>query len=179
MLKKYTTEEIKEILGKHKKWLRNEEGGCRADLYGADLYGANLYGADLRYADLRGADLRYADLLRANLRRADLRDADLCGADLYWADLYWADLRGVNLCGANLRYADLDYSVLPLWCGSLDANFDDRQLKQIAYHLVRAGLQSKNASEETKHELAKLVGFANGFHRVDECGKIVWEDGDV
>ncbi len=88
-------------------------------------------------------------------------------ADLQWADLQWADLSG----------ADLDYSVLPLWCGSLKANFDDRQLIQIAYHLVKAGLNSDNASEETKAELTKLVDFANKFHRVEECGKIATHGG--
>ena len=78
-----------------------------------------------------------------------------------------ADLRG-----ADLREADLDFSCLPLWCGSLNAHFDDRVLIQIAYHLVRAGLHSKNASPETKTELTKLIDFANRFHRVGECGKI-------
>lgn len=99
--------------------------------------------------------------------RANLRDADLRNADLRGADLYGADLRNANLYGA-----DLDYSCLPLWCGSLTAHFDDKQLRQIAYHLVKAGLQSENASEETKRELSKLIDFANGFHRVNECGKI-------
>lgn len=102
------------------------------------------------------ADLRWADLSHAYLREADLSHADLGHADLGWADL--------------------DYSCLPLWCGSLIANFDDRQLKQIAYHLVKAGLQSKNASEETKTELRKLIPFANGFHRSEECGLIEEDD---
>lgn len=53
------------------------------------------------------------------------------------------------------------------------AHFDNRQLTQIAYHLVKAGLNSKNASDETKTELAKLIDFANKFHRIDECGKLV------
>ena len=88
--------------------------------------------------------------------------ADLRGADLRWADLSEADLRG----------AGLDYSGLPLWCGSLSAHFDDKQLKQIAYHLVKAGLQSKNASDETQAELRKLIQFANGFHRAKQCGFI-------
>lgn len=88
------------------------------------------------------------------------------------ADLRGANLREANLRGADLREADLDFSCLPLWCGSLSAQFDDRQLKQIAYHLVKAGLQSKNASDETKEELSKLIDFANGFHRVEECGGI-------
>ena len=103
-----------------------------------------------------------ADLRGANLREADLREANLSGANLSGADLREADL----------RWADLDYSGLPLWCGSLSAHFDDKQLKQIAYHLVKAGLQSKNASDETQAELRKLIQFANGFHRAKKCGFI-------
>ena len=140
--KKITHEELKQFLRKHKLWLVGDKDGERADLRNADLSGADLRGANLRGADLRGANLRGADL-----RDADLRDANLSGADL-------------------------DYSALPLWCGSLTAQFDDRQLIQIAYHLVRAGLNSNNASDEIKAELAKLIDFANKFHRVNECGKI-------
>ena len=92
------------------------------------------------------------------------------------ADLCEADLRGANLRGADLREADLDYSCLPLWCGSLAANFDDRQLIQITYHLVKSGLGSTNATNDTKNELKKLIDLANKFHRVDECGKIKYPD---
>ena len=137
-----TKEELEQFLRKHKLWLENKEGGERADLKGADLEGA------------------------------DLTRADLKGADLKWADLKWADLKGADLKGADLKGADLDFSCLPLWCGSLKANFDDKQLVQIAYHLVKAGLNSNNASEETKAELEKLIDFANKFHRVSECGVI-------
>ena len=134
------------VISKHKEWT-NGDGGERASLRYADLSHANLSGADLSYADLS--------------------HADLSGVDLSHADLTGADLRG-----ANLRDANLDYSCLPLWCGSLEAHFDDKQLVQIAYHLVKSGLQSKNASEETKTELSKLIDFANKFHRVNECGEI-------
>ena len=118
---------------------------------------------------ITGSELR--DVLREHKRwlndedgakKADLRDADLRNVSLHGADLSGADLSG----------AILDYSELPLWCGSLTANFDDKQLKQIAYHLVSAGLKSENASAETKRELRKLIDFANGFHRVEECGMI-------
>ena len=102
--------------------------------------------------------------------------ANLSGADLRRADLRGADLSKANLRGADLRRADLDFSCLPLWCGSLDAYFDDRQLYQIAYHLVKSGLHSKNASDETKDELSKLIDFANKFHRVEECGEIKLEE---
>ena len=141
-MKQYTESELASILNLHKAWIIGEDYGKRADLSGADL----------RWADLSGADLREADLREADLREADLREADLSGADL---------------CRA-----DLDYSCLPLWCGSLSAHFDDKQLRQIAYHLVKAGLQSKNASDETQAELRKLIQFANGFHRAEECGFI-------
>ena len=149
------------VISKHKEWI-NGDGGeyaslSHADLRGASLRYASLSHADLSHADLRDANLRYANLRCANLRHADLRDTSLSGADL---------------SGADLSGADLDYSCLPLWCGSLEAHFDDKQLVQIAYHLVKSGLQSKNASEEAKKELSKLIDFANKFHRVDECGEI-------
>ena len=154
------------VISKHKEWI-NGDGGEYASLSHEDLRGASLRYANLSHADLSGADLSDADLRDANLKYANLRDADLTGANLRDADLTDADLRG-----ANLRDTNLDYSCLPLWCGSLEAHFDDKQLVQIAYHLVKSGLQSKNASEETKKELSKLIDFANKFHRVDECGEI-------
>ena len=156
-MKQYTESELASILNLHKAWIIGEDYGKRADLREADLRWANLSGADLSGADLREADLS----------KADLREADLSKADLRWADLSGADLREADLRGANL-----DYSGLPLWCGSLSAHFDDKQLKQIAYHLVKAGLQSKNASDETQAELRKLIQFANGFHRAKKCGFI-------
>ena len=113
---------------------------------------------------------------KADLSEAELRGAYLSGANLSGAKLNMVDLRGTDLKEADLSGADLDFSCLPLWCGSLNVHFDDRQLYQLAYHLVRAGLYSKNASDETKDELSKLIGFANKFHRVEECGEIKREE---
>ena len=112
-----TTEELKVILDKHEKWLRGEDGGECADLYGAslcgaDLNGANLCKADLHDANLYGADMRGAKLLGANLRSADLHNANLQGADLRAANLYGADMRGAYLYGADLYGADLHYANL-------------------------------------------------------------------
>ena len=134
-----------------------------ADLRGADLSNANLRGADLSDASLRGANLRGADLSNANLRGAGLRGADLRGADLRGADL-----RGANLRGADLRGADLDYSCYPLWCGSLHFKADKRLACQLAYHLC--SMQCDDADYIKMRN--SILGFANQFHRVDECGEL-------
>ena len=118
-----------------------------------------------------------ADLQGAYLKRAYLKRADLQGADLRGADLQGADLRG-----ADLQDADLDYSCLPLFCGCLSAHFDDRQIIQILYHAVKAGVQSRNVSEELKTVLYGIADTANKFHRVGECGRIERgkkDDGDA
>ena len=84
---KISKEQLQEIITSHGKWLRNREGGQRADLSEANLCEADLCGVDLRRAYLRGADLRGADL-----SGADLSGADLCGAYLSGAYLSGADL---------------------------------------------------------------------------------------
>lgn len=101
-------------------------------------------GADLRYANLRGADLRYADLSGADLSRADLR-------------------------GANL-----DYSCLPLWCGSLLANMDDKQVKQLLYHTLSIVKHSNNVSAMLKEQLLteQNLQIAKEFRRAKECNEL-------
>ena len=94
-------QELKDLLKKHRKWIYGENGGERADLYGANLRGADLRDADLYGANLRGANLRGANLYGANLRGANLRGANLYGANLRGADLYGANLRGADLYGAK------------------------------------------------------------------------------
>ena len=60
-----TTDELKAIVEKHGKWLRDEPDGSRANLSRANLYGANLYGANLSGANLYGANLSGANLYGA------------------------------------------------------------------------------------------------------------------
>ena len=168
-----TKEELSLILDKHKKWLNDDPDGEHADLRGADLRHADLYGANLRHADLSRADLSRADLSCADLRHANLRHADLSRADLSCADLRHANLRHADdLRHADLYGANLDFSCLPLWCGSLSAHFDDRQIIQFLYHTVKAGLSSPNVSADVKRELSKMVELANRFHRAYSCGVI-------
>ena len=84
-------------------------------------------------------------------------------AALSRADLCEADLRGADLCEA-----DLDYSCWPLWCGSLDVKVDARIARQLAYHFCRLDCDDPEYLEARK----AIAEFANGFHRVDECGVI-------
>ena len=117
--------------------------------------------------NLRGADLRGANLWGANLRGADLSNANLWGADLRGANL-----RGANLRDADLSGADLDYSCCPLWCGSLHFKADKRLACQLAYHLC--SMQCDDADYIKMRN--SILGFANQFHRVDECGELKeWE----
>ena len=190
----YTVDPKKfEVIGHQKQFDRAEvlkllKDGCKkaildydlrgADLSNANLRGANLRGADLSNANLRGAnlsnaDLRGADLSNANLRGADLSDASLRGANLRGADLSNANLRGANLSNADLRGADLsnanlDYSCYPLWCGSLHFKADKRLACQLAYHLC--SMQCDDADYIKMRN--SILGFANQFHRVDECGEL-------
>ncbi len=136
-----TSDELKEILEAHAKWLRGEPGGRGADLSFKDLRphadalcGANLSGSSLRSSDLAGSNLcetnlsvsslcgsnlAHANLSGANLSNSDLRGADLSGASLIGANLAGAKLGNANLAGSNLRGSILFDAIL---CG---ANLDD------------------------------------------------------
>ncbi len=160
-----TQKEFNKILKLHKKWLKGDSTGKCANFDYVDLRGIDLKGADLRFVNFRHADLRDVELNGANLGDTNLEGANLSGADLRSVNLLGAELGDTDFQGANL-----DFVALPLDEGSFEAHFDDKQLRQIAYHLIRAGLHSKNSSEETKQELSKLIDFANKSHRVDDFG---------
>ena len=72
---------------------------------------------------------------------------------------------------ANLTGADLDYSCLPLCCGSLTAQMDDRLVIQLLYHTLSIVQNSKNVSEELKISLLTETNLeiANRFYRVEDC----------
>jgi len=93
-MKTYTQKELAEIIEKHGKWLRDEDGGERADLSESDLRGS-----DLSRSDLRGSDLSRSDLSGSELSGSDLRDSDLSGSDLRESDLFHCNLSHCNLHG--------------------------------------------------------------------------------
>ena len=85
------------------------------------------------------------------------------------ADLRYANLEGANLKHADLGGADLDYSVMPLWCGDLMANYDDKQIIQQLYHVMSHIKNSKNATKKVKKllEIKSIITLANEMHRKD------------
>ena len=147
-----------EVIGHQKQFDRAEvlkllKDGCKKAILDYDLRGA-----DLSNANLRGADLSNANLRGANLSNANLSDADLSNANL----------RGADLSNANLSNANLDYSCYPLWCGSLHLKANKRLACQLAYHLC--SMQCDDADYVKMRN--SILGFANQFHRVDECGEL-------
>ena len=193
--KKFDRSEILELLKNGCKKAILDYDLSNADLRNADLSSAYLRGADLRSASLRNAILRSADLSNADLSNADLSSADLNSADLRNADLSSADLRGedlrsaslrnailrsadlssADLRGADLRGASLDLSCLPLRCGGLRWKIDKRIACQLAYHLC--SMQCDD--EEYLKMRDSILGFANQFHRVDECGRLNPQEKEV
>lgn len=111
---------------------------------------------------------------RANLMNADLAGANLRGATLEGAYLKYADLVGADLKGADLKGANIDISTWPLWCDSLKAHVDDRIAIQLLYHALSVVQYSPYVSEDIKQTLLtpEVVGVANRFHRVNECGEL-------
>ena len=106
--------------------------------------------------------------------KANLKGANLRKSNLFKANLSGADLSGADLSGADLSGADLDFSSLPLWCGSLKMKTDAKQRKQIAYHLASLFVNSEELlTDEEKRLLDVIKPYANRFHRMWECGKII------
>ena len=135
-MKKYSTEELTEILQSHKEWLFGDPDGERACLNGADLSGVDLQNAYLNGVNLEGADLREANLSGASLSGANLEGANLQGADLREAYLGRANLHGAILRATNFEAADLALACLT------DADMSGAQLKDA--NLSGASLRSAN-----------------------------------
>ena len=105
--------ELDEIIEKHTRYLKGQNGGARAVIKFKNLSGLDLSGRDMSHCDFTGScfigsnlsdtnftsatffacDLRRANLERSNFTRADFRGAFVAGANLTSADLKGADLR--------------------------------------------------------------------------------------
>ena len=143
---------LKKILEEHQLWLKDGDGGIRADLSGADLSGANLSGANLSGANLSGANLRCADLGCANLSGADLSFANLSGANLSGADLSCANLRGANLISV---------------VNFIGAHFERANDGYIAYKTFGGAY---NPPESWEIKPGGVISETVNFDRCAECG---------
>lgn len=134
--------DLKVVLEKHNKWLKNQKGGERAKLSGANLSRADFSRADLSLADLSWANLSWANLSRANLSGADLFMANLFGADLSMANLY---------C-----------TCWPLWCGTKNVKVDLAIVSQLAAHFCALDCNDPHyvAARKKLLPLAKLSTHA-------------------
>ena len=83
--------------------------------------------------------------VRLNLSFVDLSFVDLRDADLSNVDLRFADLRGADLRGANM-----DFSQLNLSCNGLNFKIDEKQAKQLMYHVI-------NLMQYSDLDVAKVV----------------------
>ena len=144
-----SSEEIKDVLDSHQKWINGEDGGKRADL---------------SWTDLREANLSEANLCKADLRRANLSEANLCKADLHDANLRGANLCRANLRGADLRGADFDFSCFPLWCGGSRFKCDTKLVYQILAHICTLDFLDDEGIKEL------IMPFAQKSHRAQNLG---------
>ena len=131
-----TQEELNKILDKHEKWLNDEEGGERADLSGKDVQGLDFSFRNLKRAYMAGTNMEGADMIRANMIGAEMTGANMTRANMIGVNLTEADMTRANMTGTNMAGANIDFSALPLWCGGLDFKIDERQAKQLMYHVV-------------------------------------------
>ena len=143
-MRTFTKKELKIVLDKHLKWLKNEKDGERADLGEANLAGANFRYANLERANLSEANLEQANLERANLRDANLERADLWEANLSEANLWSANLERADLWKANLEWANLERADLRD-ANLVGANLEGADLRDA--DLVGANLEGANLSE--------------------------------
>ena len=145
---KISAEKLQEIIESHGRWLRNAEGGERADLSGADLRGADLRGADLRDADLRDADLSGADL-----SDADLSDADLRGADL--DKTYYQVVRIGSRRGTTTYCVDDDNVLCGCWNGFKGGTLEEFKTRVESVY----GREGNNPNEQYYDEYMAAITF--------------------
>ena len=81
-------------------------------------------------------------------------------------DSVHANLRRANLRDADLSYADLDFSVLPLWCGGLGFKIDEKQAKQLMYHVIN--LMQYSDIDTSKIIKKKMYEWLEDSHVVTE-----------
>src|SRR5574343_63178 len=160
-MKVYSQATLNEILDLHAKWIRNENGGRRADLSWSDLTGVDLSNADLLGANLSNTNLSRADMYWTNLRSADLTGATLTGANLSHANFHSADLPN-----ANFTYADLSH-----------ANFHRASMQGVNLtqaDLTGACMVDANMHDATLVDLCSMCGVIGNMAEIKSIQCSIW-----
>ena len=144
---KITQEKLNSIIASHGKWLRDEEGGKRANL---------------RDADLRGAYLGDADLGGANLRGADLGDANLRGADL---DKTYYQVVRIGSRNATTTYCVEDDNVV---CGCWN-NYKGGTLEEFRKRVE--SVYGENGKTPNKKYYGQYIAAIEFFEKMAELAK--------
>ena len=155
---KISAKKLQEIIKSHGRWLRNEEGGERADLSSADLSGADLSGADLSSAYLSSAYLSGAYLSSANLRGADLSGADLSSAYLSGADLdktYYQVVRIGSRRGTTTYCVDDDNVLCGCWNNYKGGTLEEFKTRVESVY----GREGNNPNEQYYDEYMAAITF--------------------
>ena len=145
---KISAKKLQEIIKSHGRWLRNEEGGERADLSSADLSSANLRGAYLSGANLRGANIR-----GANLRGADLSSANLSGADL--DKTYYQVVRIGSRRGTTTYCVDDDNVLCGCWNNYKGGTLEEFKTRVESVY----GREGNNPNEQYYDEYMAAITF--------------------
>ena len=150
---KISAKKLQEIIKSHGRWLRNEEGGERADLSSADLSSANLRGAYLSGANLRGANIRGANLRGADLRGADLSSANLSGADL--DKTYYQVVRIGSRRGTTTYCVDDDNVLCGCWNNYKGGTLEEFKTRVESVY----GREGNNPNEQYYDEYMAAITF--------------------
>ena len=150
---KISAEKLQEIIESHGRWLRNAEGGERADLRSADLSGANLRSADLSDAYLGGANLRSADLSGANLSGANLGGAYLSGANL--DKTYYQVVRIGSRKGTTTYCVDDDNVLCGCWNNYKGGTLEEFKTRVESVY----GREGNNPNEQYYDEYMAAITF--------------------
>lgn len=113
-LRVFTDEELLEIIDKHEKWLKGEEGGEQADLSYAHIWNSKQQDVsyeshgllrDVKPSLLSGSKLRGADLSNSNIVAEALVDVDLSFCDMTNVIFLTDYIIGINFTATTLRDA--------------------------------------------------------------------------
>jgi uncharacterized protein YjbI with pentapeptide repeats len=113
-MKKYTQDEIEELMLNHQEWINVHPD---IDHHSSDANRVNLRGVDLRHLNFRNKNLSGAYFHFCNMRHVNFRGSDLSGAvfdhcDLLGSTFYDANLRSTAFRNSCLMRSSYDGEII-------------------------------------------------------------------